>query len=197
MGTVDDVTARSPSILMIEGCEHVLYQGLLGHTRIADARLLWLNTARVWAIALYGLLTAINAVLPEYRMCLAFVGLAAICGAAALSIYIENRGLLTVPDALAESERTQGSCTLAITSKSQRVFSGRLPLVHFATVRPQMADFLLSAFAEGQSRRFRHRQRVPVALTTPSARLQAWAETVGLIVALLGVVSIFIAIALR
>jgi len=197
MGTTEQATTRPSSILMIDGREHVLYQGLTARVRIADARRLWLNTARVWAIALYGLLTAINAVLPEYSMWLAFVALAAIGGAAALSVYVESRGLLTVPDAVAERERTGGTSTLAITSKSQRVFSGRLPAVQFATAHPEMADFLLTAYAEGQSRRFRQRPRVPVALTTPSTRLHSWAEILGLLVAIVAIVWIVAAMVIR
>jgi len=197
MTRTDDVTTKSPSILMIEGCEHVLYQGLTARFRIADARLLWLNTARGWLIALYALLSAINAARSHFSLWLSFVGLAAIGGAVALSVFTENRGVLTTPLAVVERERAGGSSTLAITAKSPRSFSGQPTVTQFATVHPEMADFLLAAFAEGQSRRFRQRPRVPVALSTRRARVQSWAEIVGLLVAIVALVLIVVAMVNR
>jgi hypothetical protein len=197
MGTTNDVTTRSPSILMIEGRNHVLYQGFLQRIRIADARLLWLDTVKGWGITLFAVLAAINAVRPDSSPWLAFVGLAAISGSAALSVFLDNRAALATPFAVVERARDGEVSTLAITSTSPRMFSTSPFITQFATVHTEMADFLLTAFAEGYFGSFRKRPRVPAALTTSSARRRSRADSASLLVALGGFVSIVVAVVIR
>jgi hypothetical protein len=197
MGTTDDVTTRSPGILMIEGREYVLYQGFLERLRIADAKLLWLNTAKMWAFGVSAVLMAINAFRSDSTLWFAYGAFAAIVCASAISALIVNRDLVTIPDAVGERERAAGSSTLEIISLSQRGFSVRPPVLHVATVHPQMADFLLTEIPVGHTWSFRQRPRLPAALATPRARRQAWAANAGPLVALVGVVAIVVAIATR
>jgi hypothetical protein len=197
MDKIDDVTTRSPSILMIEGVEHVLYEGFVERIKIADANLLWLNTAKMWALALYAVLIAINAFRSDSSLWLPFAGLAVISGSAVLSVFLDNRAVLTIPFAVAERDRAGEWSTLAITSQPLRMFSTNPIVTQFATVHPAMADFLLTAFSGERSRPFRERPRLPAALTTPRARRQAWAANAGPLVALVGVVAIIVAIATR
>jgi len=197
MGTIDEVSTRSPRILMIGGRDHVLYQGSMSRIRIADAKMLWLDAAKGWGITIFAVLAAINAVLPKYSMWLALVGLAAIFSSLALTVFIGNRAALTIPFAVVANDSAGESTTLTITSSSQRVFSTNPTVTQFATVSPEMADFLLTAFTEGHFGSYRKRPRVPAALTTSGARRQAWTESASLAVALLGTVSIFIAVIIR
>ncbi len=197
MSTTDDVTTQSPGIMMIEGREYALYQGFSERIRIADVKLLWLNTAKDWGVTLFAILAAISAARPETNPWLSFAGLAALSGSAALSVFMDHRAVLITPFAGVEKERAEGSSTLAVTSQSPRVFSRRPTMIQSATVHPEMADFLLTAFSEGQSRRFRQRPRVPAAFRTPRARRQEWASNTGTLVALLALVSIAIAVATR
>jgi len=197
MDTIHDAATRSPSILMIEGREHVLYQGFLERLRIADARLLWLNTAKMWAFGVCAVLLAINAFRSDSTLWFAYGAFAAIVCSSAISAFIVNRDLVTIPDAVGERERAAGSSTLEIISLSQRVFSVRPPVLRVATVQPEMADFLLTEIPVGHTWSFRQRPRLPAALTTTRARRQAWAANAGPLVALVGVVAIVVAIATR
>lgn len=197
MTTTDDVTTQSPGILMIEGREHVLYQGFLERIRIANARLLWLNTASVWFVALFTILTAIDIAHPDSSWWIYIAALAAIVSSVAFSLFMESRDVLSTPFAVVERDRAGGSSTLVITSRPQRGFSTRPTVVRFATVHPEMADFLRTAFSGGQSRRYRQRPRVPVEFRTSRARRQAWASNVALPVTLLALASIAISVATR
>lgn len=197
MDMIDDAATRSPSILMIEGVEHVLYQGFLEHIRIADARLLWLNTVRGWGITLFAVLAAINAFRPDSSLWLPFAGLAAITGSAGLSVFMHSRDSLSIPSAVAKSDTAGGSSTLAITSQSLRLLSTNPTVTQIATVHPEMADFLLTAFSGERSRPFGQRPRLPAAFRTPRARRQAWASKAGLLVALSALASIVVAVVIR
>jgi hypothetical protein len=196
MDTIHDAATRSPSILMIEGVEHVLYQGFLQRIKIADARLLWLNAVKMWAFALYAVLIAINAFRSDSSL-FPLAGLAVISGSAALSVFLDNRAVLTIPFAVAERDRAGESSTLAITSQPLRMFSTNPIVTQFAPVHPAMADFLLTAFSGEQSRPFRERPRLPTEFRTPRARRQAWASKAGLLVVLLALASIVVDVVIR
>ena len=193
MSTTDDVTTQSPGIMMIEGREYALYQGLLERIQIADAKLLWVNNAQEWAGTLFVVLAAINAARPDSSLWLAFAALAAALGSVALSFFMDSRDALTTPFTVVERDRAGGRSTLVITSKSQRVSSTRPTGTTFATVHTEMADFLLTAFSEEKSRRFRQRPRVPAALRTPRALHQARAANASQLVALVALISIAVA----
>jgi len=197
MDTTDDVTTRSPKILMIEGREYALYQGLLDPIKIADVKLLWLNTVQNWLLTLFAVLIATDIARPDSRWWFFGGAYAALAGSAALSVFMRNHDVLITPSAGAATDSAEGSSTLAVTPQSGGVFSTRLGVVEYATVDPKMADYLLTAFAKGKTRTFRRPPRIPSTLLTPRARRQAWVSNAGLFVALVALVSIVTSVALR
>jgi len=193
VSTTENVTTQSRGILTIQGREYALYQEFLGPIKITDVKLLWLNTASTCLITLFAVLMAIDATRPESNPWLFFGGFVAAAASASLSIFMDKRAVLITPSIGVSGDGADGSSTLAVTSQSRRVSSTRLGVVQDATAHPEMADFLRNAFAEGNTRNFRQRPRLPSELMTPSARRQAWASNAGQFVALLALVSIAVA----
>jgi hypothetical protein len=197
MDTTHDVATRAPSILMIEGREYALYQGFLERIRLMDVKLLWLDAAKNLAILLYGVLILISVARPDSSSWVFVGALAAALSSAAGSYFMVSHSVAVVPTTVVEKDRQGPSATLYIFVRSMLAFSTRRDARFTATVHTDMADFLLSAFAEGQSRRFRRRPRVPSAFMTPRAHRQAWASSAGLLVAFLALVSIYVAVVNR
>jgi len=197
MDTTDDVTTRSPKILMIEGREYVLYQGFLERIQIADVKLLWLNTVQNWLLTLFAVLIATDIARPDSGWWFFGGGYAAFAGSAALSVFMRNHDVLVTPSASSTKDGDMGSSTLAVAAQSGGRFYTGPNVIKTVTVHPEMENFLLDAFAEGQPHSFRQRPRVQSAFTMPSARRQAWASNAGSFVGLLALASIVATVVLR
>jgi len=197
MELTDDAATRPPSVILINGREYVLYQGFTERLRIANAKSLWVHTVSTWLLAVFAGLTTINGFRPDSSLWFSAAGLVAVGCSAALANSLDNQDLFIRPLVVSTRKWDGGAPALAITSEPQSVFSKRTIVVQFATVHPEMADFLLAAFDEGKTPGFRQRPRIPSTLITPRARRQAWLSNAGLVVTLGMLVSVVVAIATR
>ena len=176
MATIDDVFTRSPRVLMIQGREHVLYQGSFERIRIADSKLLWLNAAKEWALALFVGLMVADYFVPDSVLWLVFAALPAVVVYGAVSFYMDSRSVLGTPFSIVERDRSGTSSTLSISTKSTMLFSMHPTVTHIATAHTDMADFLVGAYGVNQPRGFRQRPRIPTELAHPTARLHRWSS---------------------
>ncbi len=117
--TIYPSTPKSPDILLIGGREHVLYHGVFEPLKIVEARLLWLNTALVWAGALYVMLFAVNLDYVGLWALLAIIATAGVVIAA--SVVIGSRSAVTIPVAVDEKDRT-GPWSRMIISTQRRAW---------------------------------------------------------------------------
>lgn len=179
MDTIYPSTPQSPSILLIGGREHVLYHGLFEPLRIADAKLLWLNSAVAWLSILY--LVLIAASLGDDGWWSYLAAFAALLAVAAIGSFMKSRSVVTTPVAINEKDRRGTWSRLAISTRRHGTLT--------ATVNTDMADFLLTTLAAGQTRRFTSRPDIPVELTHPGTQRHVWISAVGTAVALLALVA--------
>ncbi len=164
MDTIYPSTPKSPDILLIGGREHVLYHGVFEPLRIVEARLLWLNTALIWAGALYVVLFAVNLDYVGLWALLAIIATAGVVIAA--SVLIGSRSAVTIPVAVEEKDRTGTWSRMTISTHRHD------PLT--VTAHADMAAFLLATVADGQTSRFIKRPVIPIELRHPGTQRHAW-----------------------
>jgi len=167
--TIYPSTPKSPSILLIGGREHVLYHGVFEPLKIVDARLLWLNSALVWAGALYIVLLVVTLGDDGWWTLLAVI--AAAVPVIAVSSFIESRSGVTTPVAIDEKDRTGAWSRMIISTRRHA------PLT--VTAHADMANFLLATVADSQTRRFTSRPEIPIELRHPGTQRHVWIAAVG------------------
>jgi hypothetical protein len=165
MELTDDAATRPPSVMLIDGREHVLYDELLGRIRMAEVKLLWLYSSMLWVLALilalqlpftdawWPLLIAIPLLLAM------FVG-----------VYVQlSRPVMTTPISVVERDRNGATSRLSVSTRRHGTFS--------VTAHTDMADFLLGAITTDRRRRFTPRRDVPAGLVHPKMMRHVWSGT--------------------
>jgi hypothetical protein len=174
MGTTNDVTTRSPSIVIIEGREYALYQGFLQRTRLVDVKLLWLDTARNLAMLLYGVLMVVYFSRLDSSVWFLVGALAVGLASSVVSSFMRSHSVAVVLVSVVEKERQGLTSTLFIFTRPQPSFSTDRGARLTATVHTDMADFLVGAVGPGRARGFKSRPRVPAELSYPNVRPYVW-----------------------
>jgi hypothetical protein len=173
MDTTNDVTTRSPSILMIEGREYALYQGFRERTKLVDVKLLWVEEAKNLLTPVNVALMMSTVILHEYSWY--FFGIVVlILAALVLGHYIDSRSVAVIPVSVVEKDRQGPSATLSIFLRSVRGFTTRRDGRYTATVHTDMADFLQGAIGPDRAHGRRTLPRIPTELRNPKVRWFVW-----------------------
>ena len=174
MDTTNDVTTRSPSILMIEGREYALYQGFRQRTKLWDVRLLWLDATGNLVLVVYTALMTKALIFTD--LWFLFGAVVLVLPYAAVMRYIDSHSVAVIPVSVVEQDRQGPTATLSIFLRSIRGFSTRPDGRYTATVHTDMADFLLGAIGPDRTRGRRSLPRIPKKLRNPKVRRFAWAS---------------------
>jgi len=184
MGTIDEVTTRSPRILMIGGREHVLVQGLGERIQIADPRLLWRESARVWMFLLFPVLNIANGELFDTNGWV-LLGTFAVLGVAlAMSFFGKGRSVMITPVTVVETERSGTWSQLAMSTPRN--------VSTIATVHTDMADFLLRTVSADRTRRARLRREIPSELKGRGSGWYEWNVLAAVIATIAAIVVIYL-----
>lgn len=181
--TIYPSTPQSPDILLIGGREHVLYHGLFDPLKIVDAKLLWLNSALVWSIALYTVLLAVT--LGDTGWWALLAVLAAAFPVIAVSPFIESRSGVTTPVAIDEKDRSG--------TWSRMIISTRRHAPLTVTAHADMADYLLDALTDDEPS---HTSAITRCcddqLNPPSTRWHEWNSIAAPIAAIVAIAVIYL-----
>lgn len=169
MGTTDNATPRSPSILMIDGREYMLYDEYVGPIKFANITRLWLVAALAWTpVLLLGMGSAMRMGLWESRTAWAILGVVmllaigvAIGVAIAALASLAAGPVFITPIAVTEVDRQGTWSTLSIATRRRTVLT--------VVAHVDMADFLVGSVT-GDVGRSAPRHPIPAQLTHPAMR---------------------------
>lgn len=147
----------APSVLVINGVDHVLSNIYAGYLEITRARVLWVRPALLWSLAVS---LGLQAATGERWFAAAYLGLLAVL--LAVRLIFRFVGFSIRPESIRVTHRTDESAKLLVTCGIRQPFT--------AIVHPRMAEYLEEQSPNRRRLGLIRRSRVPAQLTDALAK---------------------------